>query len=221
MPWLPPSISEIVPHLFIGNLSSSMNLDTLRENNINAIVSLLDGPYAKWNEPENRKLVPKERHLFVPCLDSSTMDVLALMSDVCDFIDKHLHTPIFPLLPEEGAQNDSHNGIGEETPSTGNVLVHCKVGVSRSGTFVLAYLMRKRHDDLDSVLNEVKGKRNIKPNYNFLEQLKVWEVVEYQVWKDPIRNIPKEPYRAYLNRRAARLATKGLTGNEPTVMTSL
>lgn len=198
-----------------------MNPDTLRENNINAIVSLLDGPYAKWNDPENRKLVPKERHLFVPCLDSSTMDVLALMSDVCDFIGKHLHTPIFPLLPEEGAQNDSHNGIGEETPSTGNVLVHCKVGVSRSGTFVLAYLMRKRHDDLDSVLNEVKEKRNIRPNYNFLEQLKVWEVVEYQVWKDPIRNIPKEPYRAYLNRRAARLATKGLTGNEPIVMTSL
>lgn len=221
MPWLPPSISEIVPHLLIGNLSSSLNPDTLRENNNNAIVSLLDGPYAKWNDPENRKLVPKERHLFVPCLDSSTMDVLALMSDVCDFIDKHLHTPILPLLPEKGAQNDSHNGIGEATPFTGNVLVHCKVGVSRSGTFVLAYLMRKRHEDLNSVLSEVKEKRNIKPNYNFLEQLKVWEVVEYQVWKDPTRNIPKEPYRAYLNRRAARLATKGLTGNDPIVMTSL
>lgn len=198
-----------------------MNPDILRENNINAIVSVLDGPYAKWNDPENRKLVPKERHLFVPCLDSSTMDVLALMSDVCDFIDKYLHTPIHPLLPEEGVQNDSSNSIIEDTPGKGNVLVHCKVGVSRSGTFVLAYLMRKRHDGLDSVLNEVKKKRHINPNYNFLEQLRVWGAVEYQVWKDPIKNIPKEPYRAYLARRAARLATKGLTGNEPIVMTSL
>ncbi|KAF7552014.1 hypothetical protein G7Z17_g4607 [Cylindrodendrum hubeiense] len=221
MAWMAPSISEIVPGLFIGNVASSMNRDILRDNNINAIVSLLNGPYAKWNHDENRQLVPEDRHLFVPCLDSSTMDVLALMSSVCDWIDRHLGTPTSTLPLEDGAQNDGLNGLVEKPHRPGRVLVHCKLGISRSATVVIAYLMRKRHEGLDSVLSEVKKRRNIRPSENFMNQLRVWEAVEYQVWTATTSTVPKELYQAYLDRRAAKLKAKGLIGNVPIVMTSL
>ena len=225
MAWMPPSISEIEPHLFIGNVSSSMNRDTLRDNDITAIVSLLDGPYAKWNNPENRKLVPQAHHLFVPCLDNSTMDILARMSDICDFIDRQLGNPgparSSSSISLERHVQEEHSNKPIEEPSRASVLVHCQLGVSRSSAVVIAYLMRKHRKGLDSTLCEVKEKRKIKPSENFLDQLRVWEAVEYQVWKDKEKKIPKEPYQTYLDRRAVRLKAMRLTGNEPIGITSL
>jgi dual specificity phosphatase 12 len=49
-----------------------------------------------------------------------------------------------------------------------------------------------------------------------MEQLAVWADVEYEIWTDPAKTIPKPPYAAYLARRAERLRAKGLTSNEPT-----
>lgn len=89
------------------------------------------------------------------------------------------------------------------------------MGVSRSATVMIAYLMRKRGATLEEVMNDVKKKRKIKPNPNFLEQLKVWEETKYEIWDDKETKVPKEPYRLYLERRAERLKEKRLTGNEP------
>lgn len=89
-------------------------------------------------------------------------------------------------------------------------------GSHRSATVVIAYLMKKTGRSLEGVLAEVKQKRKIKPNLNFMEQLKVWGEVGYNLWTDEERTVPKEPYRVYLEGRAARLKVKGLTGNEPT-----
>jgi dual specificity phosphatase 12 len=89
------------------------------------------------------------------------------------------------------------------------------MGVSRSATVVVAYLMRTYHWTLDTALAFVKESRKVEPNKNFVEQLKVWEEVEYEIWEDPERTIPKPAYAAYLQRRAERLRELGLTGDEP------
>ncbi|KAL2092243.1 hypothetical protein ACEWY4_012041 [Coilia grayii] len=53
----------------------------------------------------------------------------------------------------------------------GKVLVHCHVGVSRSATVVLAYLMLKQHMTLVDAIMTVKEGRGVIPNRGFLRQL--------------------------------------------------
>lgn len=56
-------------------------------------------------------------------------------------------------------------------PSPGRILVHCAVGVSRSATLVLAYLMIRHHMPLVEAIKTVKDHRGIIPNRGFLRQL--------------------------------------------------
>nr|KAF6368230.1 dual specificity phosphatase 26 [Myotis myotis]KAF6373498.1 dual specificity phosphatase 26 [Pipistrellus kuhlii] len=53
----------------------------------------------------------------------------------------------------------------------GKILVHCAVGVSRSATLVLAYLMLYHHLTLVEAIKKVKDHRGIIPNRGFLRQL--------------------------------------------------
>lgn len=55
-------------------------------------------------------------------------------------------------------------------------LVHCRAGISRSATIVIAYLMKTNRWNLSRALSYVRGKRRIiKPNDGFIEQLKKYE----------------------------------------------
>ncbi|ROL54037.1 Dual specificity protein phosphatase 26 [Anabarilius grahami] len=53
----------------------------------------------------------------------------------------------------------------------GTVLVHCAVGVSRSATLVLAYLMIRQNMTLVEAIKTVKDHRGVTPNRGFLRQL--------------------------------------------------
>lgn len=67
----------------------------------------------------------------------------------------------------------------------------------------------------DEVLAFIQTRPRVKPSKNLMRQLQVWDEVEYRVWEDEERTVPKAPYEAYLRDRAAFLKEKGLTGNEP------
>lgn len=57
------------------------------------------------------------------------------------------------------------------------VLVHCKMGISRSASVVIAYAMKAFNMSLEEALSLVKKKRScIKPNKAFCGQLKTYEV---------------------------------------------
>ncbi|XP_063378203.1 protein phosphatase Slingshot [Cydia fagiglandana] len=56
------------------------------------------------------------------------------------------------------------------------VLVHCKMGISRSASVVIAYAMKAYNWNFDKALKHVKAKRGcIKPNNNFLNQLETYQ----------------------------------------------
>lgn len=80
---------------------------------------------------------------------------------------------------------------------------------------VIAYLMWKQGLSRDAGLALVKEKRKVRPNTNFMDQLEVWGYARYCLWEDSAKTVPKEVYKAYLERMAVKLKEKDLTGNEP------
>lgn len=211
---------QIVPGLFLGNVEASYKRDMLQENRINAIISLTDARWVWWNTASREAGIPEHRHRWVPCVDSSTQDLLAHMSDICDFIDQMASPTLSSLssLPinHKHTMDDEPHGAPSEA-----ILIHCDLGISRSPTIIVAYLMRKLHIPKVEVLNFVQSKQKVKPSANLTRQLQVWEAVVYQVWEDEGRTVPKAPYKAFLEDRAALLEKKGLTGNEPLAPQSL
>jgi len=61
--------------------------------------------------------------------------------------------------------------IDRAIQGVGRVLVHCMVGLSRSATITLSYLMIKRGLSLEEAVRRVRRHREIRPNDGFLRQL--------------------------------------------------
>ncbi len=192
-----PPITKIEDNLYLGDSKSSRRRQLLEEHKIIAVVSLSVGRWVQWNQPWYKNIIPDNNHLFIPCKDSTTQDLLPSLAAICDFIDHHIQF--------------------------GSVLIHCDQGISRSPTIIIAYLIRNRRFNFDETLVFISEKRKIKPNDNFKEQLRVWEAVQYNIWADEDEEIPtpKVEYAAYLAKRAERLQEAGLTGDEPINISSL
>jgi len=199
------------------------------------MVSCVHTPFPEWEHPAIRKLIPAERHFkFIPCDDSPTQDLLGRLDEVCDFIDKMMRPPsvdeILAQMEQDGGMGGYSKGVDEVRGrgsgdmaggfgEPGKVLVHCNAGVSRSGTVVVAYLMRKEGKRLKAALREVRRKRRVvDPSENFIEQLRIWEECQFGVWEDvdegckdgegcddegkrDKKRVPKEPYQRWLDRR--------------------
>ncbi|XP_053091479.1 protein phosphatase Slingshot homolog 3 isoform X2 [Pangasianodon hypophthalmus] len=68
--------------------------------------------------------------------------------------------------------NNTYMFINEARKSGQSVLVHCKMGVSRSASTVIAFLMKQQGWTLEDALNHVRERRPIvQPNDSFLKQL--------------------------------------------------
>ena len=91
---------------------------------------------------------------------------------------KYFNIPILDSDKEDIKKyfESSYKYIDEAIQNKGNVLIHCHAGVSRSASFVIAYIMKAQKKSYDTVLDIVKSKRNkINPNPGFIQQLKEYE----------------------------------------------
>ncbi|KAG7328792.1 hypothetical protein KOW79_006966 [Hemibagrus wyckioides] len=71
--------------------------------------------------------------------------------------------------------NNTYMFINEARKSGQSVLVHCKMGVSRSASTVIAFLMKQQGWTLEEALNHVRERRPIvHPNDGFLRQLNTY-----------------------------------------------
>ncbi|KAA0717113.1 Protein phosphatase [Triplophysa tibetana] len=72
--------------------------------------------------------------------------------------------------------NETYNFIAKAKKNNSKCLVHCKMGVSRSASTVIAYAMKENGWSLEKAYNFVKQKRSIaQPNPAFLKQLAEYE----------------------------------------------
>lgn len=85
------------------------------------------------------------------------------------------------VLDDEGTDmlrylNDTYYYIRKAKDEGSKVLVHCKKGISRSASVVVAYIMKEKSCDLYEALEYVKNLRsNIRPNPEFLKQLEIYQ----------------------------------------------
>ena len=118
-------------------------------------------------------------HLHVDIEDNPMEDLLVCLDGLCAWIAHALGT---------GAGSSKKNNAKDEIANTESVsrkpkvLVHCIQGISRSGSIIVAYLMRSLAISYDDALRVARKYRpSIAPNSGFAEQLRVWERLECAV----------------------------------------
>ncbi|SCU81097.1 LADA_0B11188g1_1 [Lachancea dasiensis] len=122
----------------------------------------------------------------IPIDDDDSTDILQYINETNTFLDHCL----FPHEPEYNPQIVDF----KKKPQKSAVYVHCHAGVSRSVTFIVAYLMYRYRLNFKSALYAVQRKHpGAQPNDNFVEQLKIYEGMgscyvddedqAYKVWK--------------------------------------
>ena len=116
--------------------------------------------------------------LVIPIHDDPSEDIGAYLKSAVEFIGTAL-------------------GRGE------GVLVHCMMGISRSATVVIAYLMRTKNQTLDEALQHCRDRRPMcLPNHGFIRHLIKWEgpscefdVKVYQRWQPLYPEVPNKVMR--------------------------
>lgn len=112
--------------------------------------------------------------------------------------------------------DDTYKYINRARQEGSKVLVHCKMGVSRSASVVIAYAMKAYNWDFKTALQHVRDKRScIKPNTSFLSQLET-----YQGILDAMKNKEKlQRSKSETNLKSPGVVAKNervLAGSEPT-----
>jgi len=75
---------------------------------------------------------------------------------------------------------EAHIFIEEARAANKKIVVHCEVGMSRSPTIVISYLMKHKNMSLREAYHHVKQRRPIiMPNMGFIKQLLVYEKMLY------------------------------------------
>lgn len=94
------------------------------------------------------------------------------------------------------------------------VLVHCKMGISRSASVVIAYAMKQYNWEFSQAISHVKEKRNcIKPNKNFVAQLETYQgILDAMKNKEKLQRSKSETNLKSENSKDG----KSLPGSEPT-----
>ncbi|XP_043938995.1 dual specificity protein phosphatase 26 isoform X2 [Protopterus annectens] len=133
---------EVWPGLYLGDQDIAADRHELRRL---GITHILNACHSRWRGgPEYYEGMPITYN-GIEAHDSPTFDMSVHFYPAADFVHQAL--------------------------KQGKVLVHCAVGVSRSATLVLAYLMIHHNMTLVEAIKTVKDHRGIIPNRGFLRQL--------------------------------------------------
>eukprot|EP00048_Salpingoeca_helianthica_P022983 m.21460 g.21460 ORF g.21460 m.21460 type:complete len:186 (+) comp8086_c0_seq1:109-666(+) len=141
---------EVLPGIFLSEASTAKNKHLLGEMGITHIINCCEG-VARTQVATGPVYYEQPMSYFgIPGMDIATFDM-------------SIHFEA------------THKFIKDGLASGGRVLVHCKEGISRSATVVIAHLMQTGVPVVEAV-RHVKQRRRIFPNDGFLRQLVAFEL---------------------------------------------
>ncbi|KAH8106907.1 protein-tyrosine phosphatase-like protein [Cristinia sonorae] len=138
-PPLPPT--EVVPRLFLADISAAENIATLSSLGITHVVSAMSGFVSL---PVR---IPSSHHLQLPLQDNPFAELAAHLPQATAFISQALSNP------------------------HARVLVHCVQGISRSSSVVAGYLVATGMSPADAVSFVKSKRSHADPNPGFVSQL--------------------------------------------------
>uniref|UniRef100_A0A8D3CSM6 Dual specificity protein phosphatase n=1 Tax=Scophthalmus maximus TaxID=52904 RepID=A0A8D3CSM6_SCOMX len=138
-------LDEVQPRIYIGDMYAAKDKRTLQARHITHVLNAADG---KFNVNTGQSFYRDANITYhgVEAFDMPSFNLSPFFYRAASFIKNALSAP------------------------TGKVLVHCAMGLSRSSTLVLAYLMIHDNMTLAVAIAAVSANRNISPNAGFLDQ---------------------------------------------------
>ncbi|XP_063291431.1 dual specificity protein phosphatase 13A-like [Pelobates fuscus] len=138
-------VDEVWPNLYLGDLSTANNRFELWKMGITHVLNAAHGN--RFSEGNPDFYGSRIYYHGVPAYDLPDFDMSKYFYSASEFIHKALNN------------------------TEARLLVHCVVGISRSATLVLAYLMIHHNLSLMEAIKKVQQNRWISPNPGFLRQL--------------------------------------------------
>ncbi|XP_009886959.1 PREDICTED: dual specificity protein phosphatase 13 isoform B-like [Charadrius vociferus] len=140
-------VDEVWPNLYVGDLYVARDKAQLSRMGISHVVNAAAGRFRIDTGPKFYKDLLVD-YYGVEAEDNPNFDLSIYFYPVAQYIRAALNS------------------------SRGKVLVHCAMGISRSATLVLAFLMICEDMSLTDAIRAVRSHRGICPNSGFLKQLR-------------------------------------------------
>eukprot|EP00095_Tigriopus_kingsejongensis_P007898 maker-scaffold132_size323655-snap-gene-0.10 protein:Tk07898 transcript:maker-scaffold132_size323655-snap-gene-0.10-mRNA-1 annotation:"dual specificity protein phosphatase 3" len=140
-------MNEVGPRLFIGGEGAARNTFYLKRVGVTHVLNTSEGSRSGLVDTNQAFYKPFGiKYKGLKLLDVAQANISMYFNEVAEFI-------------QEGLDGG------------GKVLVNCLMGMSRSSTCVIAYLMIKRDMTAVQALTDVRRHRDVRPNDGFLRQL--------------------------------------------------
>jgi hypothetical protein len=175
-----PVVDEICAGLYLGSRSVLDAAAHLRPRAIWHVVNCAREIFL----PADELRAADATCTHLPIDDSARFDIAPFLSQGADAIAAHLQlAQQFPSPSLSAASADDESGGSSDAPASPpplheqrSVVVHCAMGVSRSASVVLAFLIRHRTMSLVDALALVRARRFVAyPNKGFLRSLRAFE----------------------------------------------
>lgn len=150
---------EILPGVWLGNVCAATNSSFLKENNIRRVIDVT------WHSDVDH---PRRVHVDKVEMQDGEQDVIYYTGDT---IAHNLNS--MSLIKNKLVDAESYIHACTH-PLCGGVLVHCRMGISRSSSIIIYHLMQHHRFSYDDALFVVKKMRPVvRPNpifENFLRE---------------------------------------------------
>ena len=135
----------VLPNIFIGNAAASKDLQFFKTYKVTHVINLTE---KESNYFENHDSINNVKYLHIALSDTCSTNISYHFSQTNKFISM--------------CMSDNKHVL----------LIHCKCGVSRSSTILLAWLVGVKKLTVSNALSQIKCKRRrIRPNVGFFLQL--------------------------------------------------